>query len=161
MQRSISVLIAAAVATSAVSLAPAWAMPAAPTATGNDGAAVELVRDRYGRGHWRGRRGGHWGGGHWGGGDWGYGHNGYGFGLGAFGLATGLLFGSGLGYYGGYYGHPYYGGYYGNGYYDNGYYGNGGYDDYDIACAHKYRSYDPGSNTFLGYDGYRHTCQLY
>ena len=25
-------------------------------------------------------------------------------------------------------------------------------------CAQRYRSYDPASNTYLGYDGWRHTC---
>ena len=167
MQRSIAVLIAAAVASSAVSFTPASAMPAAPTATTSNGAAVQLVKEGRGRGHgghWRGRRGGHRGG-HWGGGNWGHGHHGgfgYGLGFGALGFGTGLLLGSQLGYYGGgYYGSPYYGnGYYGNGY-GNGYYGNGGYDDYDVACAHKYRSYDPYSKTFLWYDGYRHPCRLY
>ena len=157
MRRSISVLIAAAVVSSSVSFTPASAMPAAPTATRNNGPAVQLVRDRRGGGHWRGGHRGHWRGGHWGGGY--YGHRGfdYGFGLGAFGLATGLLLGSQLGYYGGgYYGN----GYYGGGYYGNGYYG-GGYDDYDLACARRYRSYDPHSKTFLGYDGYRHPCRLY
>jgi hypothetical protein len=85
----------------------------------------------------------------------------------------------------GYYGRPYYGGrYYGHGY---GYGGaaaagiaglatgaiiggalaaqaqpaptyvvpGGGGDAY---CAQRYRSYDPGSGTFLGYDGLRHPC---
>jgi hypothetical protein len=27
------------------------------------------------------------------------------------------------------------------------------------SCAQRYRSYDPASGTFLGYDGVRHTCQ--
>jgi hypothetical protein len=26
-------------------------------------------------------------------------------------------------------------------------------------CAQRYRSYDPGSGTFLGYDGHRHACR--
>jgi hypothetical protein len=25
-------------------------------------------------------------------------------------------------------------------------------------CLNRYRSYDPSSDTFLGYDGYRHRC---
>jgi BA14K-like protein len=29
----------------------------------------------------------------------------------------------------------------------------------DLSCAQRYRSYDPASGTFLGYDGARHTCQ--
>lgn len=28
------------------------------------------------------------------------------------------------------------------------------------ACFARYRSYDPRSDTFLGYDGYRHPCDL-
>ena len=27
------------------------------------------------------------------------------------------------------------------------------------SCARRYRSYDPASRTFLGYDGARHACQ--
>jgi hypothetical protein len=27
------------------------------------------------------------------------------------------------------------------------------------SCAQRYRSYDPASRTFLGYDGNRHPCQ--
>jgi BA14K-like protein len=27
------------------------------------------------------------------------------------------------------------------------------------SCAERYRSYDPSSRTFLGYDGRRHTCE--
>jgi hypothetical protein len=27
------------------------------------------------------------------------------------------------------------------------------------SCAQRYRSYDPGSGTFLGYDGRRHACE--
>ena len=37
--------------------------------------------------------------------------------------------------------------------YDNDY-GNG----HVQYCLDRYRSYDPRSNTFLGYDGYRHEC---
>jgi hypothetical protein len=73
-----------------------------------------------------------------------------------------------LGYgYGGY--DPYY---YGDDYaYDN--YYDGGYDQgYPVAagvevssaggdasyCAQRYRSYDPASGTYLGFDGLRHPC---
>jgi hypothetical protein len=28
----------------------------------------------------------------------------------------------------------------------------------DTSCAERYRSYDPKSGTFLGYDGRRHPC---
>lgn len=85
------------------------------------------------------------------------------------GLAAGALVGGALAanayydpyYYGGGYG------YYDNSYYDGGYYDNG-YDDGTVAvvpgggdstyCAQRYRSYDPASGTYLGYDGQRHPC---
>ncbi len=35
-------------------------------------------------------------------------------------------------------------------------YAYGGRDD--AYCAHRYRSYDPASGTYLGYDGIRHSC---
>jgi hypothetical protein len=38
-------------------------------------------------------------------------------------------------------------------YYDNDY--GGGHVEW---CLNRYRSYDPRTNTFLGYDGYRHEC---
>jgi hypothetical protein len=73
-----------------------------------------------------------------------------------FGLAAGALAGAALGgYYGGYYG------------YDDGYYGDsygpayayeGGDDDGAGYCMQRYRSYDPNSGTYLGYDGLRHPC---
>jgi len=50
-----------------------------------------------------------------------------------------------------------------NGYYDNGY----GYNHYRHrgnghvrACLARYRSYDPGSDTYLGNDGLRHRCMI-
>jgi hypothetical protein len=67
-----------------------------------------------------------------------------------------------------------YGGYGYGGYgYDNGYYGsNPGYStsyypgnyqaqggqDAAAYCAQRFRSYDPGSGTYLGHDGQRHPC---
>ena len=61
-----------------------------------------------------------------------------------------LGFGSGLGYGGGY-------GYYNDGYYGGGYrnYGGGGHVQW---CLNRYRSYNPRTNLFMGYDGYRHRC---
>jgi hypothetical protein len=42
------------------------------------------------------------------------------------------------------------------------YYGYGGYDGYGGGhveyCLDRYRSYDPETNTFMGYDGYQHEC---
>ena len=63
----------------------------------------------------------------------------------------------------GYYGPGYDSGYY----YDNGYYDGG--DDVAVApapvegdgtayCMQRYRSYDPASGTYLGFDGQRHPC---
>jgi hypothetical protein len=62
----------------------------------------------------------------------------------------------------GYYGGP--GVYYAPGYYDDQYYDQGGVaaapvgDDAVAYCMQTYRSYDPASGTYLGYDGYRHPC---
>ena len=36
------------------------------------------------------------------------------------------------------------------------YYGGG--DDADAYCFSRFKSYDPVSGTYLGYDGYRHPC---
>jgi hypothetical protein len=75
-----------------------------------------------------------------------------GFGRGA-AFATGLALGGGLGYGYGYPGYAYND-------YDDGY--GGGYvvsSGDDSSCAQRYRSYDPSSGTYLGYDGQRHSCQ--
>ena len=52
----------------------------------------------------------------------------------------------------------------GSNYYDNYYddgpsYGYGGYDAHVQWCLNRYRSYDPRSDTYMGYDGYRHRCR--
>ena len=68
-------------------------------------------------------------------------------------------------------------GYYDTGYYESGYYDAPGYyddqyadqgvvaevpvpvgDDSASYCAQRYRSYDPASGTYLGFDGLRHPC---
>ena len=94
-----------------------------------------------------GSGGRHWGGRGWRGRHW----RGYGYGFGG-GLALGAL---GSSYY---YSDPYY--------YDDSY----AYaPDYDYAaapvsgddaayCAQRFKSYDPASGTYLGYDGQRHPC---
>jgi BA14K-like protein len=53
----------------------------------------------------------------------------------------------------------------GPGYYDNGYDDGAvavapapGGDDAVAYCMQTYRSYDPGSGTYMGNDGYRHPC---
>ena len=85
------------------------------------------------------------------------------FGRGA-GFVAGLAAGSALGYgvYDPYYSDPYY---YGDDYaYDDGYYGAYPGTGYVVSgadpsyCAQRYRSYDPASGTYLGYDGLRHPC---
>jgi len=79
----------------------------------------------------------------------GYRGRGPGFGV---GVGAGLLGGAIIG---GVLGAPYY---YGPGpYYAPGYVGPlpGNAVAY---CSQRYKSYDPGSGTYLGYDGYRHPC---
>lgn len=88
----------------------------------------------------------------------------------AYGVAAGLAAGAiGSSYY---YNDPYYDSYaYADGYgYGDNYYGNGYSDDSQYVaveqgvggdasyCAQRYRSYDPSSGTYLGYDGLRHPC---
>ena len=62
--------------------------------------------------------------------------------------------------YSGYYGTPGYTDYGYSGFYappgDSGYASSGERDD--AYCASRYRSYDPTSGTYLGYDGVRHSC---
>jgi BA14K-like protein len=77
-----------------------------------------------------------------------YGHGG-GWGWGGFaaGAAAGAILGgiAAAPYYNGYYGGPYY-----------------AYEpvpgDAVAYCMRRFKSYDPGSGTYLGYDGYRHAC---
>jgi BA14K-like protein len=120
---------------------------AAPTFSGRTGPRVAT-------GAWHGGYRGGWGGG--------YRHyRGGGFGP---GLVAGAVVGGALAssaYY-----DPYYYGYgYGPDYYNDGYYDDGavaveaapGGDD-AAYCAQTYRSYDPASGTYLGYDGQRHPC---
>jgi hypothetical protein len=108
---------------------------------------------------------GHFGGGgpHFGGGyGGGYRHGGGGFIPGA---VAGAIIGGAIatapyGYYGGpgYYPAP---GYYGDQYDDDGpvvVAPPPGGDDAVAYCMQTYRSYDPRSGTYLGYDGYRHPC---
>jgi BA14K-like protein len=98
------------------------------------------------------------------------------------GIAAGALVGGAIAAsrpwngYGGYgYDSGYYNGYgpsYGGYGYDPGYQGYQGYQGYDVGytgysaaggqdaayCAQRFRSYDPASGTYLGYDGQRHPC---
>jgi hypothetical protein len=128
-------LLAAAFGTA---LAVAGPMPAsAQLAQPQTAAAIAGNNDLVTEVRWRGRYG--WGGG------WGY-RRWYGPGI---GFATGLAIGSAFAspyYYGGpYYGPP-------RTYYE----APGG--DAVAYCSRRFRSYDPASGTYLGYDGRRHPC---
>ena len=74
------------------------------------------------------------------------------------GLAAGAILGGIIAsqqrpyYYGDGYAPRYYGGYAPA----PRYYGGGG--DQDAYCFSRFKSYDPASGTYLGYDGYRHPC---
>jgi BA14K-like protein len=83
---------------------------------------------------------------------------GYGWGIGLGVLGLGVAAGA-YPYYGGGYG-PYYPGPY---YPAPAYYGGPGYagppsGDAVGYCMQQFRSYDPRSGTYVGYDGYRHPC---
>ena len=103
----------------------------------------------------------------------GYAHGyrpGYGIGAGAAAVATGALIGGAIATQNQDYYYPQNGGYYYpaqtySGYSDPSYvysdaapapYNNGG--NSVAYCEQTYRSYDPASGSYLGYDGYRHAC---
>src|SRR5690349_19996317 len=114
--------------------AAALTASSAPTATtaSADG-NIQLAAHRYYWGH---------------GGDWGHHHHHGG---------SGVWLGLGLPLFGG----PYYDDYYDS--YDYGYYAPRAYyapagGSHVRWCMNRYRTYDPRSNTFIGYDGERHRC---
>jgi hypothetical protein len=127
---------------------PASAAPfGAPALQGAASAAVQTVQ-------WRGGEHRGWGGGRgWWGGP-------------AAGFAAGAIIGGAVAASRPWYGYDYAPGYYSYGYdpgyYDYGYVAPGGYaaaPDQSVAyCEQRYRSYDPASGTYLGYDGLRHPC---
>jgi hypothetical protein len=81
---------------------------------------------------------------YYGGGGWGWGWGGFAAGAAAGAIIGGIAAAP-------YYGAPYYGP--GPGYY----YGPPPGDAVGY-CMQRFKSYDPGSGTYLGYDGYRHPC---
>lgn len=121
----------------AVATVPAAAAPlmigAKPTvATSN----VEQVQYRGHRGGWHGGpRYGHHGYGY---GHRGYGHRGYGYGAGAAlgGLAAGAIIGGAIANS----------------------QAQAAQGDAVAYCSQRFKSYDPASGTYLGYDGNRHSC---
>ena len=137
MQRFLTGVLSAAAAAAVIAAAgsgPAAAQVGAPriaTAVAQPASGLTEVR-------WRGRGGWH--------GGW---HHRGGWGVGA-GFATGLLFGGLMAapYYG--YPGPYYA-------YPGRYYAPAP-GDAVAYCMRRFRSYDPASGTYLGYDGYRHPC---
>jgi len=144
---------------------PGGGVPAFRGAHASMGQAGALNGGNFNRGNFAGRGGAQFAqGGYRGGFRGDHDHDRFGRG---FGFAAGLAAGSALGYgYGGYYGDPtYYDDYATNDYYDNGYPGDVGSPGYVVSgvvdpayCAQRYRSYDPASGTYLGYDGLRHPC---
>jgi hypothetical protein len=125
-------------ATSASALPTVTSKTIADTAKPVANPYVEQIRDRGRRGgHWRGRHRGHRGD------NWGPWVGGALLGLGVYGLSQ-----------------SYDDGYYGDGYYAEqpsysyGYSSAGG----EARCAATFRSFDPDSGTYMGYDGRRHMC---
>jgi hypothetical protein len=149
-----AIVVGMGLASSAASAMPAASAPAASVEQG----VINQVQWRRGGGFHGGYHGGYHGG-PWRGGYYGH-HNGWGgaaLGAGAVGLATGAILGGALA-------SP---GYYGPGYYEPApvyvepgpttiYSGGVGGDE--AYCIRRFKSYDPGSGTYLGYDGLRHPC---
>ncbi len=137
MKRTKIALASAAAFGLALAMAPAQAAPIG-AASGVGAAATTLTQDAGVQTvRWRGR--GHWHGGY-------YRHGGYGPGAAIAGGILGLAAGAAIagvasapppGYYAP---APVYGG------------------DAVAYCMQRFRSYDPASGTYLGYDGYRHPC---
>lgn len=132
--------LAVAAALIAGTVAPATAQIARPQGAQLSVPSDDLVTQV----RWRGRRGG-------------------GAAIGA-GIVAGALLGAGIAASRPYYGPgPYY---YGPAYYGppvvygppRAVYGAPVYDDAVAYCMRRFKSYDPASGTYLGYDGYRHPC---
>ena len=139
-------LLSMFLASAAVGLAvPASAQVAHPGALGV-APGVSAVQPVQWRGGWGPGWGGGWGRPGWGGG-WGYGGGwgpGAAVGAGVAGLAAGAIIGGAIA----------------QSQAAPSYYAPGGYvgGDAEAYCMQRFKSYDPGSGTYLGYDGYRHPC---
>lgn len=151
MNRSFGIIVAASVATAAPWLvAPATATPiSSPTGLQNAMApSVETVQYRHGGYRAHSNRG--------------HGFGGIGLGLAAGPLIGGAILGAtrpSYYPYGGYDNYYPYGGY-DNGYDDPGYVSSPPYTGGDEIsyCQQRFRSYDPASGSYLGFDGLRHPC---
>lgn len=136
MSRLIMTALTAVMLAAAAHSGPASAAPISNTPSLSEAPAnAESVR-------WRGRRG-------WGGGA-------------AAGLAAGAIIGGIIASQRPYY-YPYPGPYYASPDYYPDYYGPRIYaapypGDPVAYCMSRFRSYDPASGTYLGYDGFRHPC---
>ncbi len=131
MKRAVVASLAAAMLVG--SMAASSAAPLSPaTATGVRTHAVGDITQVQ----WRGRHGwhGHHGHGGWHGGPWRHRHHGYGWGPAIGGLAAGAIIGSAIAN------------------------SNAAAGDAVSYCMNRFKSYDPASGTYLGYDGIRHPC---
>jgi BA14K-like protein len=136
MNRSFGIVVAASMATGAPWLAtPAAAAPVSSLTGLQNTMAPSVETVQYRRGGYRGRRIG-----------------GVGPGLAAGALLGGAIIGASRPY--GYYGA------YGRGYYDQGDISAPLYEGGDeiVYCQQRFRSYDPASGTYLGFDRLRHPC---
>jgi hypothetical protein len=138
MNRSFGIIVAASMAVTAPWLvASAGAAPISSLTGLQNVIAPSIETVQYRRGGYRGRRIG-----------------GIGLGLGAGALIGGAIIGATQPY--GYYGY----GPYDPSYYDQGYVSAPPYvGGSEIAyCQQRFRSYDPASGTYLGFDALRHPC---
>ena len=138
MNRSFGIIVAASIAVTAPWLvAPGAAAPISSLTGLQNTVTPSIETVQYRRGGYRGR-----------------GIGGIGLGLGAGALIGGAIIGATRPY--GYYGY----GAYDPSYYDQGYISAPPYmGGNEIAyCQQRFRSYDPASGTYLGFDGLRHPC---
>jgi opacity protein-like surface antigen len=131
-----AMVAAAAVLAGSMAVAPAYAVPT--LASKNVAEAVKPAKNPYVsqiRYYHRGHGHGHWR--HHGGGNWGPWVAG---GLLGLGLGAALTDGYGYGYE--------------DDYAPRAYYGEGGF----ARCEATFKTFDPDSGTYMGYDGHRHRC---
>ena len=146
-------LLSKALAVALFAATPPWSVGSASAVTLGAPALQDAARAAVQTVQWRGGEHRGWGGGGGGGGGP------------AAGFAAGAIIGGAAAsrpWYGYDYAPGYYSYGYDPGYYDYGYVAPGGYaaaPDQSVAyCEQRYRSYDPASGTYLGYDGLRHPC---